>query len=249
VVSEWNGLGYSGTNAGGNLVITRSEWRNNRAGVVPNSGSSEKLAPQHDAVVVGNVVHDNNNTKTAAIDIAQTALGNGIIVAGGNDDVVERNLVYRHDIVGIAVTPLPEKLLSPDNAKAVNFDARGNRIVGNVVRDSGAADLAAISTIDDPKDGGGNCFARNAYTSALPVGLEQLLACGHPPSAAYQADLARFGALLLRQTPGSVDYRLAALPPMPRLANMHDPRRAPARPANRGVPARVDVEAIALPRR
>ena len=51
VVSEWNGLGYSGTNAGGNLVIASSIWRHNRAGIVPNSGSYEPDAPaarQHD---------------------------------------------------------------------------------------------------------------------------------------------------------------------------------------------------------
>ncbi|MCB9390337.1 MAG: hypothetical protein H6512_12490 [Acidimicrobiia bacterium] len=46
VLSEWNGLGYSGTNSGGNLYITDSVWRNNRAGIVPNSGSYEGCAPK-----------------------------------------------------------------------------------------------------------------------------------------------------------------------------------------------------------
>jgi len=41
VVSEHNGLGYSGTNSGGNLLIVNSVFRRNRAGVVPNSGSYE----------------------------------------------------------------------------------------------------------------------------------------------------------------------------------------------------------------
>src|SRR5690606_1832661 len=41
VVSEYNGLGYSGTNSGGNLLIVNSTFRYNRAGIVPNSGSYE----------------------------------------------------------------------------------------------------------------------------------------------------------------------------------------------------------------
>ncbi len=49
--------------------------------------------------------------KSAAIDIAETAIGNGILLAGGVDDIVERNLVYDHDIAGIGVITLPEKVL------------------------------------------------------------------------------------------------------------------------------------------
>ena len=46
VVAEYNQLGYSGTNAGGDLFIVRSVWRNNRTGIVPNSLDGEELAPQ-----------------------------------------------------------------------------------------------------------------------------------------------------------------------------------------------------------
>ena len=46
VVSEHNGLGYSGTNSGGNLLIVNSTFRNNRAGIVPNSGSYELCYPE-----------------------------------------------------------------------------------------------------------------------------------------------------------------------------------------------------------
>jgi plastocyanin len=248
VTAEWNGIGYSGTNAGGNLFVINSEWRNNRVGIVPNSGSSEKLAPQHDAIVAGNVVHDNNNTKTGAIDIAQTALGNGILVAGGNDNLVAHNLVYSHDIVGIGVTPLPEKVLSPDNKNAVNFTSSNNRVVDNVVRGSGAADLASISTLDDVHDSGNNCFSRNTVATTMPAALQEVLACGSPPSATYEADLGRFAALLLRDTPPSVDYRVAGLPPFPHLANMPHATQAPARPAKAAdlVP-RVDLATIVTP--
>jgi len=135
---------------------------------------------------VGNTVYDNNNDGTAAIDIAQLAIGNGILIAGGNDNVVERNLVYDHDIVGIGVIPLPEKVINPDNPDAINFDARRNRVIGNVVRQSRAADLALVTSITDPKDAGRNCFSRNRVTSSLPVGLQRLLPCGKPASKAFE---------------------------------------------------------------
>jgi hypothetical protein len=249
VVAEWNGLGYSGTNAGGNLLIVDSEWRENRAGVVPNSGTGELLHPQRGTTIVGNVVHDNNNDQTPAIEIAQVALGNGILLAGGNENVVERNLVYGHDIVGIGVTPLPERVLDPDNPDAINFTAGRNVVRGNVVEQSGAADLAAISDIDDPADGGGNCFSGNTFATTLPADLEVLLPCDAPASPAFVSDLGRFAELLLRETPGSVPYRQAALPRRPALANMPDALDAPARPANRGVPAAVDLAAITVPTR
>ena len=40
VLAENNGLGYSGTNAGGNLRIVRSVWRDNVAGIVPKAAIS-----------------------------------------------------------------------------------------------------------------------------------------------------------------------------------------------------------------
>jgi plastocyanin len=249
VIAEWNGLGYSGTNAGGNLVIANSEWRENRAGIVPNSGTGEKLAPQHGATIVGNRVHDNNNASTASIEIAEVALGNGILLAGGSDNVVERNLVYNHDVVGIGVTPLPETLLRPDDKGAKDFDARRNTVRDNVVRGSGAADLASITTIADAKDGGENCFAGNTFATSLPDALETSLPCGASASGAYEADLARFGALLLGDKPGAADYRKVVLPPLPpeALVDMPDVDTAPPAPANRGVPAKLDVDAVTTP--
>jgi len=61
---------------------------------VPNSETGEKNPPQREITIAGNTVYGNNNAKTAAIDIAQVAIGTGILVAGGIDDVVVRNLVY-----------------------------------------------------------------------------------------------------------------------------------------------------------
>lgn len=108
VVSENNGLGYSGTNSGGDLYIVNSTFRNNRAGIVPNSGSYELCYPERETTIVGNLVYDNNNGRSPAIDVALLASGNGILVPGGVRNTIERNRVFNHDRTGIGLVPFPE---------------------------------------------------------------------------------------------------------------------------------------------
>jgi plastocyanin len=246
-IAEWNGIGYSGTNAGGDLLVVQSVWRDNRVGIVPNSGTGEKNPPQHGAVIAGNTVHGNNNAKGAAIDIAQLAIGNGILVAGGSDNVVVRNLVYDHDLIGIGVIPLPEKVVNPNDPKAINFDARRNQVEGNDVRNSRVADLALVTSIDDAKDAGGNCFSGNRFATSLPVDVARLVPCGAAVAPAYETDLALFVKLFTAAKPGGADYRQVVLPKPPDLPDMPDARHAPARPADAGVPVAIDLDTITAP--
>ncbi len=88
VVSEHNGLGYSGTNSGGNLLIVNSRFNNNRAGLVPNSGSYELCYPERRTTIVGNLVYSNNQGDTPAIDIA--------ILGDGQWDPARRRRGQRH---------------------------------------------------------------------------------------------------------------------------------------------------------
>ncbi|MGZ4211071.1 MAG: cupredoxin domain-containing protein, partial [Actinomycetota bacterium] len=105
VLSEDNGLGYSGTNAGGDLLIANSEWRRNMAGIVPNTLDSELMPPQRDVEIAGNYVHDNYNRGAPAKVLQYPALGIGILLAGGRGDVVHDNLVEDSQAFGIAIVP------------------------------------------------------------------------------------------------------------------------------------------------
>jgi plastocyanin len=163
VVSEWNGLGYSGTNASGDLYIINSVWRRNAAGIVPNTLDSELLAPFHDVVIAGNLVHDNDNRRAPMKDAPWSGFGNGIILAGGNRSLVTKNRVINHEINGIAVTP---------NLDENFWISSYNRIEDNVVAASGRADLALAGPA-----GPGNCFEGNQAGRSLPVGLDALASC------------------------------------------------------------------------
>lgn len=119
VISEYNGLGYSGTNSGGELYIINSTFRNNRAGIVPNSGSYELCYPNRQTTVAGNLVYSNNETDNPAIDVALLAQGNGILLAGAVQNTIQNNLVWDHDRTGIGLVPFPEEDandLAPDPA-------------------------------------------------------------------------------------------------------------------------------------
>jgi len=232
VVSENNGLGYSGTNAGGNLVIVDSVWRNNRAGIVPNSGDYELYPPERETTIVGNLVHSNNNYDTAAIDAARLAGGNGILVAGGIDNVIERNLVYDHDLAGIALVL---------NVDSEVWEVTGNVVRDNVVSDSRLADLAVTG-----EDGDGNCFAGNTFDTSAPLDVETLAPCegeGRGDRDAGALDLARLATL--DGKPPSGDYRTQPVPDPQE--SMPDADSAPWEPA--GPPPEIDLAAIRVPER
>lgn len=265
VVSEYNGLGYSGTNSGGNLVIARSEFAFNRAGVVPNSGSYELCYPERDTSVVGNLVHDNGIATTPAIDVAKLAMGTGILPAGGRNNLIQNNRVYNHERVGIGLVPFPEENPKDDQPtgdeltmpcseartipradkaslpSTLIWDAMGNTVKGNVVSGSGIADLAfgSLASTDETL---GNCFEDNTFTTSAPTAIETVMACTSPTgSFAGTLDLA---ALIATERPPSGDYKTQPVPPDQ--PNMPDAATAPGMPAV-NVPEKVDVEAIPVP--
>jgi hypothetical protein len=245
VEAEWNGIGYSGTNAGGNLVIARSSWHDNRIGIVPNSETGEADPPQRLATIVGNHVHDNGNEQAAGIEIAKIASGTGILIAGGRRDTVERNLVTGHPNIGIGVIPLPEKLLEPSSPTARNFDARNNVVRSNVLRDN-RYDLVSATSVDDFTDGGGNCFSDNLAATTVPSDLQQKLPC-RAPAQTFETDAQVLLDIFLSEKPPTPNYADVALPTPPKLANMPRARTAPARPATSEPSIRISVATIRTP--
>ncbi len=269
VVSEHNGLGYSGTDAGGNLLIVNSTFRFNRAGVVPNSGSYELCYPQRETTIVGNLVYSNNQPDTPAISVALLAMGNGILPAGGVRNVIERNRVWDHDRTGIGLVPFLEETpnddmptpeewsLSCDEQRAqpvaevipdvLIWDAHENRVVGNVVSDSREADLA-VASADTDLSTLGNCFSDNEFATTAPTDLQTLAPCDGTGSGDWTAgDLGVIRWLAeIDSRPPAVDYQEASLPEIPVLENMPDAATAPARPAV-DVPYAVDLAAIPVP--
>ena len=164
VISEDNALGYSGTNAGGDLVISDSLWRDNMAGIVPNTLDSEPGPPQNGVTILNNLVEDNNNYHAPSHALQYSSLGNGIMLVGGINDLVEGNRVNGQQYYGILV------IASFDT----NFWEPGhNTITNNTVTNSGVADLALAAL-----SAGNNCFSNNTVTRTSPPLLQLTHACG-----------------------------------------------------------------------
>ena len=208
VISEWNGLGYSGTNAGGNLVIQNSEWAHNSAGIVPNTLDSEKGPPERGTTILGNYVHDNGNEKAPYNLWSHIPLGDGILVPGGDQNYIANNRVINNSEYGILVLGNIDK----------NFWlASGNVVRGNTVSGSGLADIGLASP-----SGANNCFADNKAATTLPPLLEVSHACGTPLPLIGGGDFSITLRLVAKYsntgftTPGPSyqppDYRLAPAP-------------------------------------
>jgi hypothetical protein len=273
VVSEWNGLGYSGTNSGGNLYIVESVFRYNRVGILPSSGSYELCYPQRETTIVGNLVHSNNNGESPAISWARLAMGNGILAPGGVGNVIERNLVFDHDRTGIGLVPFPEEDandLPPDESEwdrpcseskqdeladpadipsLLLWQPWDNRVVGNVVEDSREADLA-LASVDTDLATLRNCFSGNTFETTAPTDLETLAPCDGTGSGDWTlGDLEVIRWLAEEATrPPAADWQTAPLPELQPQNNMPDAATAPANPAV-NLDLTIDLDAIVVPTR
>ena len=228
-IGELNAVGYEGTNASGNLFVLTSIWRRNRVGVTPNSQDMERLAPQGDTVIAGNLVEDNQDP--GAPSAAQGGSGLGIAVGGGQRNRVLRNLVRGNVNAGIVVTDL------------AGYEPSANEVRENVLIGNGV-DLALYAS-----DGASsvparaNCFDGNRFVSSLPASIETVVRCPASGPGTTSGDVAS-GPLFLQPGAPNVDYRMVPLPSaQPSMPDALSLRRAPASATS---PV-VDLSAITVP--
>ena len=182
VISEDNALGFSGTNAGGNLVISNSVWKDNMSGIDPNTLDSEPNPPQDGDTIINNLVENNSNFDAPGKVLEYSAIGNGILLAGGKNNIVEGNRVSGHKYYGILVISNIDK----------NFwQPSGNTVKNNVITNSGVADLALASL-----SAGNNCFSNNKVARTVPPFLQITHACGSIFARAGGGDLSSVVILL-----------------------------------------------------
>ena len=174
---------------------------------------------------------DNGNEATPRRSEAwDIGFGGGIVVAGGNDNVIVRNRVEDNSFAGIALSVFFDE----------NFWlAERNRVEDNVVSGS-PYDLLMLmpGNEDGTYDPHGNCFAGNTFTTSLPADIEANAPCDGDATAAPDNGMTNTGGPF-----GTVDHTEMAAPgPQP---SMPDADTAPARPA--GMPADVDTDAVTVP--
>jgi hypothetical protein len=162
VVSEWNALGFSGSNAGGNLVIRDSLWRENISGIGIGSQDSEQRPPERQSIIFHNQVVNNNNTEAPSKRFQYETLGTGIVIGGGRGNVVLDNRIDQEQYGIIVIANPDQHLWVPEE----------NRILSNIITSSSMADLVLAAPA-----GPNNCFAGNTFTHSLPALIEQKYPC------------------------------------------------------------------------
>lgn len=168
VDAQENGLGYSGTNAGGNLVIRDSIWKNNSLGIVPNSLDSEARPPQRNMTIGPNNIIDSNNNLTApGVGIQALYYGVGIALAGGQSNVVYGNTITDNATAGVVLVPLPSNNV---------YVAAGNMVWGNTITHK-ASQVDSFDLAQGASSGPNNCWSDNEFGTEAPVGLSTIWSC------------------------------------------------------------------------
>jgi hypothetical protein len=229
--ADRNALGYSGTNAGGNLVLEDSIWSRNRIGILPNTLDGESHVPQRGVTIRNNLVVDNNfpdAPRVSATAIAPDGIGIGI--AGGMANQIYGNTVHGNGRYGIAVF----WLFTPPQHNMV-FD---NIVYGNGHAVAGGADLA-----DAGPGSAYNCFTDNetdtgGSPTTDPPNLQEFNSCRSNLFGPFAVPLvqspAAAASLGLAAGQGQVTFELGqegTTPPASEIATPLTPGLSPARAA------------------
>jgi hypothetical protein len=161
---EYDALGYSGTNSGGQIVIENSQFDNNKDGLDTNTQiNGDPPAPQDGAcrdggksavtrttscwVFVHNDVHDNNNPNVPQAGSASNGpTGTGMTISGGNNDTVMDNTFSNNGAWGILFVPYPDS---------------GSPSLGQSCSATGGQEMSGLGCVYDPT---GDALLRNHFS-------------------------------------------------------------------------------------
>ncbi len=193
--SEFNALGYSGSNSGGRLIVEHSQFDNNEDGFDTNSQNGDEPSPQNGAcpkgvrspihmpgrcwVFMHNYVHDNNNPNVpSAGNAAAGPVGTGVSISGARNDTLMDNLFVHNGAWGTIFVPYPDsgppcKGGTPDPPLAsCLFDEWGDALLRNRYAKNGFfgnktnGDFAAVNLKShEPTD----CYRGNEEVGGKPV--------------------------------------------------------------------------------
>ncbi|MFI1868877.1 right-handed parallel beta-helix repeat-containing protein [Streptomyces jumonjinensis] len=180
-VSELNAVGYENTNASGDMYVVGNRLVGNRVGLTTNSDHQEKLLPQRDTVVAGNLIADNQQKQTP--EQADGGWGIGIGIDGGSDNRFIRNRITRNTNAGLMITA------------TADLTADRNRITDNTFTANGV-DIGW--TFPTATRGQGNCLRGNVLRKTVPAGLADTASCPVPatsptPSGSWESPTAPAG--------------------------------------------------------
>jgi hypothetical protein len=201
-LSYGNTLGYSGT-AGNSTYVHDNKFFNNATGLTTDSfAAGHPGMPQECFNWQNNQIYSNNNNvfdqKRQAycaqtpfpkrkISIVcpqfQTAVGTGVLIGGGNRDVLKNNYIYDNWRYGVYLLSVPASLRGDNDPSHQQDNSNQNQVVDNVMGTSPSGQRMPNGLeVEWDSAGQGNCFQGNKMQSASDPPV--LPAC--PGSPVYQ---------------------------------------------------------------
>jgi hypothetical protein len=171
-----NVLGYSGTNSK-YVKITKSNFYNNGAGVVPNTLDSERFEPTATGIIENNNIFWNNfnyflpNSRVQTVSNGLGQIGDltinfptgvGIVLLGADGWIIQNNQIFGNFIAG--AWSISDPFNEGDNAISKN-----NQFLNNLMG-RGGADTNAVDFFSDGS-GSGNCYSGNISSTFDPGGV------------------------------------------------------------------------------
>jgi hypothetical protein len=217
---QYSALGYSGTNSGGAIVITDSEFDNNQDGFDTNTQiNGDPPAPQNGAcpngatspiththscwVFMHNYVHDNNNPDVPqAGNASEGPTGTGMTISGGENDTVMDNRFVNNGAWGILFVPFPDS---------------GHPDLGQTCAGTGGNEITGFGCVYDPSADAllDNTFVHNGFF-ANPTNGDYGQIVVHPgkPQNCYRNNTAPNGS-----TPSDLERSQPVCGPIVKAAN------------------------------
>ncbi|MBD0840019.1 nitrous oxide reductase family maturation protein NosD [Streptomyces sp. TRM68416] len=224
---EHNAVGLEVTNASERLYLLGNRAVRNRVGLALNSNDMEALGPQHDAVVVGNALVDNNDDRSP--EQADGGFGIGIGAGGVRDNLFARNLVTGNRAAGIVLSDV-------QGYPSTRNTVRDNRVTAN-----GTDLVLATGAVS------GNCFSDNGDSRTSPARLpDAARQCATSSEATPTSEVPPppLGGVRPLRVPPGISFQDAPRPPAQ--PSLPAPASAPHRPAV-SLPGRVDPGDYPLP--
>ncbi len=168
---EYNAVGYSGSNAGGELVIENSTFRHNSSGIVPNAENPGDPPPPQDGecnrknlqhpnptphftstniarctVIKENLITENDNLSAPGNPSTNRApWGVGVELPGDYADLVEKNTISDNPNNGVLGFEYPNPF--PPTEQTIYFQLAGNRISDNTFVNNGYSKASYASDV------------------------------------------------------------------------------------------------------
>ena len=176
-----------------NVVVRNNQLRDNTAGMLVVVLPGLFFPFTENILITENIVDDNNRANTAGGGfLSLLPVGSGILNVGGDNVVIQKNVVQRNDSFGVASIGNFFFLLDPRIEPFVD----GLEVRDNVILQNGAnrdpvsftpgADIVFVHDVFDPTSGtfivsdpdpSDNCFQDNVFNTDFPPGIVGLFPC------------------------------------------------------------------------